>query len=216
MASSDTGCGPVVIESDEDNSSQKELDSENDFKCCSDKKTYKAEDVFRLKKERNICWLFFHIGENSEGNGPDKTKVHCNICARVINYHHSPTNMLNHLKTYHNKILDQAVDERKIEVPKKEKNLITNYTILDKSKNVKMWDKSSNQYKEATRLMVQWFCASSRPTNIVNDKYFKQFLNFLCPEFDLPSNKLIAKYMDKEYEKAKEDTLKALEGVKFV
>ena len=25
MASSDTGCGPVVIESDEDNSSQKEL-----------------------------------------------------------------------------------------------------------------------------------------------------------------------------------------------
>ena len=49
MASSDTGCGPVVIESDEDNSSQKELDSENDFKCCSDKKTYKAEDVFRLK-----------------------------------------------------------------------------------------------------------------------------------------------------------------------
>ena len=35
MVSSDTGCGPVVIESDEDNSSQKELDSENDFKCCS-------------------------------------------------------------------------------------------------------------------------------------------------------------------------------------
>ena len=111
MASSDTGCGPVVIESDEDNSSQKELDSENDFKGCSDKKTYKAEDVFRLKKERNIFWLFFHIEENSEGNGPDKTKVHCNICAWVINYHHSPTNMLNHLKTYHNKILDQAVDE---------------------------------------------------------------------------------------------------------
>ena len=216
MASSGTGCDPVVIESDENNSSQNELDSENNFKCCQGKKTYKAEDVLRLKKEKNVCWLFFHIGENAAGNGPDKTKVHCNLCARVINYHHSPTNLVSHMKGYHNKILDQAVKERENDVPKKEKNLITNYTILDKSKNVKMWDKSSNQYKEAIRLMVQWFCSSSRPTNIVNDKYFKQFLNFLCPEFDVPANSTIAKYIDKEYEKAKEDTLKALEDVEFV
>ena len=83
MASSGTGCDPVVIESDENNSSQNELDSENNFKCCQGKKTYKAEDVLRLKKEKNVCWLFFHIGENAAGNGPDKTKVHCNLCARV-------------------------------------------------------------------------------------------------------------------------------------
>ena len=81
MASSGTGCDPVVIESDENNSSQNELDSENNFKCCQGKKTYKAEDVLRLKKEKNVCWLFFHIGENAAGNGPDKTKVHCNLCA---------------------------------------------------------------------------------------------------------------------------------------
>ena len=61
MASSGTGCDPVVIESDENNSSQNELDSENNFKCCQGKKTYKAEDVLRLKKEKNVCWLFFHI-----------------------------------------------------------------------------------------------------------------------------------------------------------
>ena len=48
MASSDTGCDPVVIESDENNSSQNELDSENNFKCCQGKKTYKAEDVLKL------------------------------------------------------------------------------------------------------------------------------------------------------------------------
>ena len=65
MASSGTGCDPVVIESDENNSSQNELDSENNFKCCQGKKTYKAEDVLRLKKEKNVCWLFFHIGENA-------------------------------------------------------------------------------------------------------------------------------------------------------
>ena len=51
MASSGTGCDPVVIESDENNSSQNELDSENNFKCCQGKKTYKAEDVLRLDKE---------------------------------------------------------------------------------------------------------------------------------------------------------------------
>ena len=55
MASSGTGCDPVVIESDENNSSQNELDSENNFKCCQGKKTYKAEDVLRLKKEKNVC-----------------------------------------------------------------------------------------------------------------------------------------------------------------
>ena len=104
MASSGTGCDPVVIESDENNSSQNELDSENNFKCCQGKKTYKAEDVLRLKKEKNVCWLFFHIGENAAGNGPDKTKVHCNLCARVINYHQSPTNLVSHMKGYHNKI----------------------------------------------------------------------------------------------------------------
>ena len=48
MASSGTGCDPVVIESDENNSSQNELDSENNFKCCHGKKTYKAEDVLKL------------------------------------------------------------------------------------------------------------------------------------------------------------------------
>ena len=68
MASSGTGCDPVVIESDENNSSQNELDSENNFKCCQGKKTYKAEDVLRLKKEKNVCWLFFHIGENLKLN----------------------------------------------------------------------------------------------------------------------------------------------------
>ena len=65
MASSDTGSDPVVVESDEENHSQETLDLENNFKW--------------LKKERNICWLFFHIGENDEGKGPDKTKVHCNF-----------------------------------------------------------------------------------------------------------------------------------------
>jgi len=50
MASSGTGCDPVVIESDENNSSQNELDSENNFKCCHGKKTYKAEDVLKLTK----------------------------------------------------------------------------------------------------------------------------------------------------------------------
>ena len=134
MASSDTGSGPVVIESDGDNS-QEEVDIENNFKCCSGKKTYKPEDVFRLKKDRNVCWLFFHIGENADGKGPDKTKVHCNLCGRISNYHQTPSNMLSHLKTYHNKILNKAVNEREIEDPKKDQNLITNYTILDKSKN---------------------------------------------------------------------------------
>ena len=35
---------------------------------AKEKKTYKAEDVLRLKKEKNVCWLFFHIGENAAGN----------------------------------------------------------------------------------------------------------------------------------------------------
>ena len=60
MASSDTGSDPVVVESDEDNHSQETLDLENNFKCCSTKKTYKPEDIFRLKKERfiNLTLLF--------------------------------------------------------------------------------------------------------------------------------------------------------------
>ena len=59
MASSGTGCDPVVIESDENNSSQNELDSENNFKCCQGKKTYKAEDVLRLKKEKKCLLVIF-------------------------------------------------------------------------------------------------------------------------------------------------------------
>ena len=61
MASSDTGCGPVVIESDEDNSSQKELDLENDFKCCSDKKHTKLRTFSGLRKKEIFVGYFFTL-----------------------------------------------------------------------------------------------------------------------------------------------------------
>ena len=59
MASSGTGCDPVVIESDENNSSQNELDSENNFKCCQGKKTYKeVRDILCFQKWSGNIFVF--------------------------------------------------------------------------------------------------------------------------------------------------------------
>ena len=50
MASSDTGCDPVVIESDENNSSQNELDSENNFNMI----LMKLKQKFNCTR-KNLC-----------------------------------------------------------------------------------------------------------------------------------------------------------------
>jgi len=50
MAYSDTGCGPVVIESDEDKSSQKELDLENDFNLLLSIVNSRYIGIIKIKK----------------------------------------------------------------------------------------------------------------------------------------------------------------------
>ena len=79
---------------------------------------------------------------------------------------------------------EKAQKEKEMENRRK-MNPITNFVKKNVSNNnVKKWSKSSPRWNEATNLIAQWLCGSSRPSELVNDPGFRKLIEYLAPEYE--------------------------------
>ena len=150
---------------------------------------------------KSVIWKFFKFV--GKANAPDKTKTVCSLCldsndvkkkGKMIPYNNGTTNMKAHLERYHKTELREAEEKMMEESSSKSgvaraQPLITDFSQT--SATAKKWNKAGNKWKTATKLISEWVVSDSRPLTIVEDPGFKKVIEFLCPEFDVPSRKTI-------------------------
>ena len=57
--------------------------------------------------------------------------------------------------------------------------------------------------KMNTRLIAKWVCTNSRPLSIVEDEGFRELINFLAPEYEVPTHTTISANISSYYEEEK-------------
>ena len=62
------------------------------------------------------------------------------------------------------------------------------------------WSVKSKKWKDLAELIAKWITKNSRPISIVEDDGLIEFLNVLCPEFQVPGHSTIMRIIDKLYE----------------
>ena len=60
------------------------------------------------------------------------------------------------------------------------------------------------------------FCHDSLPSYMIEDESLKGFIEFSCPEYELPTADTIGNYIKKLFEKEKERVKAELKGAEFV
>ena len=174
-------------------------------------------------KLTSVIWKFF-VFKGTKNKGPKKDEVFCSICLKdntakkkSVPYSNSTSGPMFHLVHHHKSELEKV----KAEIAAKEgskhphgQNLITEYGLRKNVRNC--WPKSSQKWKNNTKLLAKWLVAESRPLKMVEDKGFRDYSFSLCPEYDVPSRFTISNYIEEMYEVEKEKLISELKKVKWV
>ena len=147
--------------------------------------------------------------------GPDSKLVYCKLCQdrtkrQKVSYCGGTTNLTSHLRLWHQVEFKKLSEEEE----KTPKSGILNFFSL-KGKKVHKWPKTSAKWKDATMALAKWLCKDSRASNMVEDVGFAFFLSHICPEYDPPRAKTMAKYITELYEKETVRIKKNLENVEY-
>ena len=180
-----------------------------------------AVESFEAKlviKGRSTVWKHF-IFKGSKVKGPNKKKVFCKLCERTakkgnmmgIMYTGGTTNLINHLKIWHKSEYKKTIEE---EDKKKESKNITDF-FGEKAKNVTKWSKGSASWKNVTMTIAKWFCKSSRPAKMVEDKGFRVLMSLVCPQYEVPGRDTIGRYIAQLYEGEKKRISENLEEIQY-
>ena len=172
-----------------------------------------------IKGKRSVVWEYFNF-KGSKQKGPNKKRVFCKICEKTvkkgkmmmgISYTGGTTNLTNHLKVWHKSEYKKTLEE---ENEKSRSRNITDF-FGEKAKYVTHWSKSSANWKNVTMTIAKWFCKSSRPAQMVEDKGFRVLMNLVCPQYEVPSKSTIGVYIGKLYEEEKKRINENLEKIQF-
>ena len=171
-----------------------------------------------IKNVKSIVWKFYFFKGTKE-SGVKKDKVFCKLCKgkiqeKGLHYNSSTTSLCEHLKRHHKKELD---DEANLEAEKsteKKQGSITSF-YKSKSQPVK-WCKNSAKWKAATSALTKFVIKDGRPANMVECEGFKEFVQEICPEYEVPSKVTITNRMEKMYEAEKEKLKAELKEQEFV
>ena len=181
------------------------------------------------QKPTSQCWNYFKFkGTKSKGpKGVDLKFAFCVLCLEskdernkkdpAVAYCSSTTNLNQHLLRHHSQQLEEDKTKLKQALSEKQKssNLITDYAIKSSSK-VKKWSVGSVKWKQATERLAKWLVAESRPLKLVEDEGFRHFMEYLCPEYQVPSASTMSNYIDRLYEEEKEKLIKSLHEIEHV
>ena len=122
-----------------------------------------------------------------------------------------------HLTSHHKKKYDKAVAAKEKNNPSStsSQSSIKGYAV-NKTSSVVKWKTSSQNYKTATRLIAKWVCTNSRPLSIVEDEGFRELINFLAPEYEVPTHTTISANISSYYEEEKKNYVMSWRILSFV
>lgn len=168
-----------------------------------------------LRFVSSFVWKFFNFIGTKDGPDMEKRRVKCLHCNYVISFKSSTSQLQHHVIKKHKKLYDKVIEEEEKSKKPGANNLITNFTVKNAS-TTKKWKPSSQQHKTASKILAKWLCSSSRPIQLVEDEGFQELIEFLAPEFQVPSRKTITKVIAELYEEKKQETKDILSKVDYV
>ena len=186
---------------------------------------FEAKNVLK-QKPTSQCWNYFKF-KGTKSKGADLKFAICLLCLEskdernkkdpAVAYSSSTTNLNQHLLRHHGKKLEE--DKIKLQQASSNKqkasNLITDYAIKSSSQ-VKKWTVGSVKWKQATEKLAKWLVAESRPLQLVEDEGFRNLMEYLCPEYQVPAASTITNYIDRLYNEEKEKLIKVLHNIENV
>ncbi|GBC01088.1 hypothetical protein RclHR1_40610001, partial [Rhizophagus clarus] len=110
----------------------------------------------------STVWLYF------DKNPPSAPGF--NVCKRCSFKYKSTTSVTT---------LRRHLEKHQINVPTKK------YTKVVENKNQDPFEK--NQQEEHDNCLIQWLICDLQPFIIVENYYFKKFINFFCPRYTIPN-----------------------------
>ena len=156
-------------------------------------------------------WKFFNFVGTKDGPDLVNKKVKCQHCKYAVHFKSSTSALSHHLTRWHKKLYDEEVEKSK---KSETSNSILNYTVKNAS-TTKKWKSSSQQNKTARNLLAKWLCTSSRPSKLVEDKGFRELIEFLAPEFQVPAATTVANDISELYEEKKKETMEIWSKVDY-
>ena len=186
-----------------------------------------------LKSVQSSVWRYFKF--RAVGDDYDKSFVHCKLCLDAgnkkkgqVKYCGGTTNLVQHLKSWHNED-HKAVKEEEEKAKGKKESILHHFAAR---KSVEKWPKSHQRWKDLTMALAKWFCKSTRlishyysstcdlisqtrSTMMVEDPGFVAFMELACPGYEMPKRKTVAKYIKDLYDEEKEKVKASLEDVEF-
>ena len=142
------------------------------------------------KKSRSYVWKYFRRHQN---------KADCLLCNKSFAYNGGTTsNLISHLERKHPSSI-------KPEVEGSQANTTRQLSIRDFGKVQPRGSKpcSIDVQREITRILSRWPWLDMRPIAIVRDRGLKELLNFLEPNYQVPSTTHVSTLIRKTFEDGK-------------
>lgn len=132
-----------------------------------------------MAARRSEVWRYFTQVEN---------KVECQLCGMKLSYHGSTSVMRSHLQLRHQSIkLKDKVDEH-------QKSMTDFVTAKRKCDN--------SRKEQITQLVASMVSGDMLPLSFVEGAGFRRLMEFVEPEYSVPSRKTITSRIEKQYEEA--------------
>ena len=137
-------------------------DSDDDEDGDDDDDDNDSDDDETIKSHKKPSNMWKHIDKQTDPENPK-----CKLCCKVFSKHSSTTTLRNHLNNKHKSIYKEAGQ--------------STLDFLKKS----FYDKKTNS--EIVKFLIKWIVIDMLPFSLVENKYFKEFLQKLNSKFQCPS-----------------------------
>ena len=156
------------------------------------------------KTVTSACWKFLYFKGSKEL--PCKKRVFCKLClegslvqTQGIPYSGSTTNLTNHMQSKHSEAFKNEIAAEQAEKKKLDLNQNKLDSYFKPARPSPKWKKNSENWKSVTRSIAKWFVKDTRPAGMVQDEGFVRLMAVVAPEYEVPCQDTITKYIDTVY-----------------
>lgn len=153
-------------------------------------------DLFKLKSH---YWKYFIYAST------DKSMVKCTLCdCKPFSRSNNTTNMKRHLESHHKIEYQKLADEYDIKQ--------TKLNIFDNKLQIQFRPTRSKINYLLAKMMINGL----HPVSLVEDEGFRELINSIYPDYEIPSRKIMAEYIESIYVDIQNKMRMVLEKSKFI
>lgn len=145
--------------------------------------------------KRSEVWKYFDQNDHH---------VVCKICQAKLSYHNSTSTMRNHLKCKHRNIIIDEPSNEDTQLP------ITTFATSSRRRC------TPERAEKTTQLIAKMISRDMLPLSFVEGEGFKEVLQFLEPDYDIPSRRTLTARIELQHESSVSKLKSTLATVDFM